>query len=213
VLLRLPRADGVNNRANFESGASSLVHEVMHHLGMQHTFADGSCTDDDLSVGVCEPRARAHRTAGQPAQPGRCMPAAQGHAHGNRAPATAGFGSESRPLPADPPAADTPVTNGPVWSQPWAQRAVINCQNAWTRTLSANWDTANRAASVRVGIPVDDQNPSFNSCPNNAGSDETANYITYTYDVCLVALGHLTSGQIAAMHQITADSNPALYAW
>jgi hypothetical protein len=135
--------------------------------------------------------------------------------------------------------------------------------NAWSKLLTSNFDVANRAASVRVGIPPTDQNPSFNSCPGGQ-PDEIANYITYTYDICLLAMGawvprgrwtqaagpclqlkalgcwlgacsgatatrpgchgahqrvaaraigHLTSGQIAAMHQITADSNPALYAW
>ncbi len=64
-----------------------------------------------------------------------------------------------------------------------------------------------------MGIPLDDQNPAFDSCPNNPGYDETANYMTYTYGICLLALGHLTSGQIAAMHRITNDNNPSLYAW
>jgi hypothetical protein len=42
-----------------EAGTSSFMHEMLHHLGMQHTFADGSCTDADQPTGVCESRARA----------------------------------------------------------------------------------------------------------------------------------------------------------
>ncbi|KAG2485620.1 hypothetical protein HYH03_015683 [Edaphochlamys debaryana] len=152
---------GVNNRANFESGVSGLVHEVMHHLGMDHTFSDGACSDADAASGVM----------------------------------------------------DTPPTNNPVWSQGWAQKAYLSCLNSWNKILVSDWDGANREASRRVGIPITDQNTQFDSCPGLSGPDEIANYITYTYDICLLAMGHLTSGQIQAMHQITANTNPTLYAW
>ncbi len=152
--------DGVNNRAAFESGAAGLVHEVMHHLGMPHTFSDASCRDGDA-----------------------------------------------------PAVGDTPNTAGPVWGQGFAQQAYLRCLNTWNQALSTNYDTANRNAANRVGIPAAEQGTGFDSCPNNPGNDEIANYITYTYDICLLALGHLTSGQIAGMHQITNNANPTLYVW
>ena len=79
--------------------------------------------------------------------------------------------------------------------------------------LKGNWDTANRLASTRTSTPANDQNPKFDSCPNSPGPDEIANYMTYTYDHCLVAMGHMTTGQIAAMHKITSGINPTLYQW
>ncbi|KXZ54230.1 hypothetical protein GPECTOR_5g321 [Gonium pectorale] len=157
--------DGANNRIMYESGSFALVHEILHHLGMQHTFVTGNktadCMDGDAKSGIT----------------------------------------------------DTPVTLNPVWKQTWSQKAVMACQNAWKSALGSDWDTANRRASVRVGIPAEDVNPAFDSCPQYPGTDEIANYVTYTYDICLAALGHLTTGQIAGLHQITADYNPTLYAW
>eukprot|EP00198_Chlamydomonas_reinhardtii_P007519 XP_001696856.1 predicted protein [Chlamydomonas reinhardtii] len=37
----------LNGQLSYETGAVTLWHEVMHHLGLKHTFsADGSCTED-----------------------------------------------------------------------------------------------------------------------------------------------------------------------
>ncbi|KXZ47872.1 hypothetical protein GPECTOR_32g485 [Gonium pectorale] len=150
-----------NSRGAYEGGAFALVHEMLHHLGLQHTYSGVNCSDADATADV----------------------------------------------------PDTPITFQSVWRQPWSWRASLACSAYWNKTLSGNWDEANRQASVRVGIPSGDVNPAFDSCPNNTGSDEIANYLTYSYDVCYLALGHLTSGQITAIHQISADSNPELYAW
>eukprot|EP00198_Chlamydomonas_reinhardtii_P011351 XP_001700688.1 predicted protein [Chlamydomonas reinhardtii] len=115
---------------------------LSHHLGLVHTFTEGSCGyDADQPTGV----------------------------------------------------SDTPSASGPVWSMPWSLNAY--------------------KASVRLGIPPGDQTPGFDSCPDRPGSDETANYITYSYPICYVSLGHFTSSQVATLHRICADANPTLYQW
>jgi hypothetical protein len=48
---------------------------------------------------------------------------------------------------------------------------------------------------MRLGIPVADATHGFDSCPNQPGDDELGNYISYTHDVCIVALGHTTQGE------------------
>ncbi|PNW72794.1 hypothetical protein CHLRE_15g644050v5 [Chlamydomonas reinhardtii] len=89
--------------------------DLSHHLGLVHTFTEGSCGyDADQPTGV----------------------------------------------------SDTPSASGPVWSMPWSLNAY--------------------KASVRLGIPPGDQTPGFDSCPDRPGSDETANYITYSYPICYV---------------------------
>ncbi|KAG2428380.1 hypothetical protein HYH02_014396 [Chlamydomonas schloesseri] len=151
-----------NNRASFENGAFTFLHELAHHMGMVHTFTDGTCSfDADQPTGVT----------------------------------------------------DTPSTSGPVWSMPWSVSAYKGCMDAWVHVSGASFDKADQQAAVRLGIPAGDQVPRFDSCPERPGSDETANYVTYSYPLCYLSLGHFTSSQVATMHKISADVNPTLYQW
>lgn len=152
--------DGINNRASFEGGAQTLVHELVHHLGMQHTFSEGDtpCRDTDAI-------------------------------------------------------ADTPITAGPVWLQPFNQKAYLACMAVWNSQYKGSWDLSQAASAARGSIPTTDQNSWADSCPAAPGLDELGNYLTYSYDICFTAVGHLTPGQITAIHRITYENNPILYTW
>ncbi|KXZ50538.1 hypothetical protein GPECTOR_16g713 [Gonium pectorale] len=108
---------------------------------------------------------------------------------------------------------DTPVTAGPVWAQTWCAQAYFGCLNDWKNVLHQDWALAERLAAERVGIPPEDQDPQFDSCPQQPGFDEVANYMTDTYSVCWLVKGHLTRDQILLAHTATAAINPDLYGW
>ncbi|KXZ42254.1 hypothetical protein GPECTOR_174g210 [Gonium pectorale] len=108
---------------------------------------------------------------------------------------------------------DTPVTAGPVWEQPFAAYAFFSCLRSWQSSLQQDWAAAERLASERMGVPTEDQDPKTDSCPTLPGYDETANYLTDTYNVCLLVKGHATRDQILLAHRTTAAVNPDLYGW
>lgn len=78
-------------------------------------------------------------------------------------------------------------------------------QSDWSRIYAA-WRST-------LGIPAADQLPFADSCPAAPGRDEVANWLTYTYDECNAAMGHITQQQLRALHATTAAINPLLYAW
>ena len=51
------------------------------------------------------------------------------------------------------------------------------------------------------------------TCPTQAGYDELGNFMTYTWPVCIAAVGHNTREQAERMHYLTSEMNPVLYAW
>ncbi|MEW5305889.1 MAG: hypothetical protein WDW36_008402 [Sanguina aurantia] len=71
----------------------------------------------------------------------------------------------------------------------------------------------------RIGIHAGEQSSQFNSCPNSTlspfyeGNDEMGNLMGYFVNECFAAFGHLTAGQVAAIHRGTYRWNPILYNW
>ncbi|KAG2501007.1 hypothetical protein HYH03_000828 [Edaphochlamys debaryana] len=158
--------DSQNSPDAYESGAFTLLHELLHHWGLPHTFppegipANTSCEQDaDASRGV----------------------------------------------------RDTPTVSAPVWTQPWATAAFFSCLRTWEAPpLQGDWGASASAASARAAAAgfADDQLSRFDSCPQRPGFDQLGNYMTYSWPVCLAALGHVTPDQVALMHAMTAHVNP-----
>ncbi|KAG2453446.1 hypothetical protein HYH02_001667 [Chlamydomonas schloesseri] len=151
----------LNGQLSYETGAVTLWHEVMHHLGLKHTFStDGSCSEDAADE-----------------------------------------------------LAETPVSSGPVWGQPWAMSAYLACMQAVQHDLANDWGRIYAAWRTTLGIPAGDQRSFAKSCPGRPGQDELGNFVTYSYDVCYAAYGHVTQQQVRSMHAFTAAANPSMYAW
>ncbi|KXZ54950.1 hypothetical protein GPECTOR_3g119 [Gonium pectorale] len=154
-----------NGRPGWEYGSKVLWHEIMHHLGLYHTFGRGN--------------------------------KGQG--------CTAG---------ADDGVPDTPIVAGPVYNQAaFAQQSRAYCLSYFDTQLGGSWDAAVQAWRTRLGVPPADANHGFDSCPSLPGNDELGNYITYTHDVCIPALGHMTPGQVAYLHNMTERYQSLLYRW
>ncbi|GIM06258.1 hypothetical protein Vretimale_10616 [Volvox reticuliferus] len=155
-----------NSQAAWEYGAKVMWHEIMHHLGLYHTF---------------------------------------GRSSGNGAVCSAG---------SDDGIQDTPIVAGPVYEQrSFATTSRSYCLDVFSKDLGSSWDYVLTNWRTRLGIPPADASHGFDSCPNQYGNDELGNYITYTHDVCIAALGHATEGQTRYMHNFADQVQQKLYMW
>ncbi|KAG2496513.1 hypothetical protein HYH03_005337 [Edaphochlamys debaryana] len=111
--------------------------------------------------------------------------------------------------------ADTPVIAGASYNQVWSRSAYDYCLRVFRNTRGSDWNNVVQYWRNQLGIPPEDQAPahSFDSCPSQPGMDELGNYISYTHDVCIPALGHITAGQAEALHRTASTSQKALYNW
>ncbi|MEW5319284.1 MAG: hypothetical protein WDW38_010447 [Sanguina aurantia] len=125
--------------------------------------------------------------------------------------------------------ADTPTTNlaapflppGPngvsVYQYCYAAAQGLWGPNSYQPGISSFQPAYN--AWSRIGIHAGEQSSQFNSCPNSTltpfygGNDEMGNLMGYFVNECFAAFGHLTAGQIAAIHRGTYRWNPILYNW
>ncbi|GLC64630.1 hypothetical protein PLESTF_000186700 [Pleodorina starrii] len=154
-----------NSQAGFEYGGKVLWHELMHHLGLSHTF---------------------------------------GRANVAAAPCSSN---------ADDGIPDTPIVAGPSYSQRFASAARTYCYDVFNNAMSSNWDTVMDNWRNALGIPAADSTHGFDSCTTQPGYDELGNYISYTHDVCVVAMGHVTYGQSRYMHLFGELAQRRLYTW
>ncbi|KAG2425322.1 hypothetical protein HXX76_013737 [Chlamydomonas incerta] len=154
-----------NGQAGWEYGGKVLWHELMHHLGLYHTFGKGNT----------------------------------------------GTGCT---LASDDGVADTPIVAGPVYNQAsFSAQARDYCLSYFNKDLGSSWTRVMQEWRNRLGIPTADSTHGFDSCPSLPGNDELGNYISYTHDVCIPALGHQTPGQVLVMHNTTSRSMKVLYQW
>ncbi|EFJ50321.1 hypothetical protein VOLCADRAFT_88810 [Volvox carteri f. nagariensis] len=155
-----------NSVAGWEYGAKVVWHEIMHHLGLYHTF---------------------------------------GRSNANAAVCSSG---------SDDGIADTPIVAGPVYEQrAFSTAARAYCMKVFEKDLGSDWAFVMTVWANRLGIPPADATHGFDSCPLERGNDELGNYITYTHDVCVAALGHTTAGQMQYMHNFANQVQRKLYIW
>ncbi|GLI60400.1 hypothetical protein VaNZ11_002551, partial [Volvox africanus] len=155
-----------NSQAAWEYGAKVMWHEIMHHLGLYHTFGKSAA-----GVVACS-------------------------------------------ASSDDGIQDTPIVAGPVYDQrAFSTSSRSYCLDVFSKDLGSSWDYVLTNWRTRLGIPPADASHGFDSCPYQDGNDELGNYITYTHDVCVAALGHATAGQMQYMHNFADQIQQKLYSW